>query len=400
MKNIIAAGVMVAMLGLYSCDEGNYSMFSNDGGATTIRTNDETGNLRLQAKGNITFTDDETMVKSISGNGFIRFKKNGNKVVVETNSAGEIIYTINDGVPRKTPDETDKKVIARAIKEMINVGFDAKNRVRRIYDKGGSNAVLTAIDDLKNDYVKSSYFEYLITETKLTGDEMANVARKIGEDIGSDFEKANVLKKISASYLNNEQTTDAYLQAINTISSDFEKANALKVIIDQPLTPAQYTQVVNITGNINSDFEKAGVLKQLVSHGIPGESNMNTFLETTRNIGSDFEQANVLKEVIKQGLPAGSSFNKFLDVTGDIGSDFEKANVFKELAKANITQEDNWISLIKETEKISSDNDKSNVMIEIAKRMPKSEKLTDAYMLSAKTISSDFDYGNAVKAVK
>lgn len=400
MKNVIVAGAMVAMLGLYGCDEGNYSMFNNDGNTTTIRTNDETGNLRLQTKGEITFTDDETMIKSISGNGFVKFKKNGNKVEVAPDNTGELIYTVNDGIPRKTPSDLDKKLIARAIKEMINVGFDAKNRVRRIYDKGGSNAVLTAIDDLKNDYVKSTYFEHLIAETKLTGDEMTNVARKIGEDVSSDFEKAKVLKKISATYLNNEQTTDAYLQAINTISSDFEKANALKVIIDQPLTPAQYAQVVNITGNINSDFEKAGVLKQLVSHGTPGENNMNTFLEVTHNIGSDFEEANVLKEIVKQGVPTGSSFNRFLDVTGDISSDFEKANVMKELAKANITLEDNWLSFIKITEKINSDNDKSNVMVEIAKRMPKSEKVKDAYMLSAKTISSDFDYGNAVKAVK
>jgi len=391
---------MVAMLGLYSCDEGNYSMFNNDGSTTTIRTNDETGNLRLQAKGNITFTDDETLVKSISDNGFIRYKKNGNKVEVVPDNTGELIYTVNDGTPRKTPTDTDKKIIARAIKEMINVGFDAKNRVKRIYDKGGSTAVLTAIDDLRNDYVKSTYFEYVITETKLTNDEMTNVAMKIGEDLGSDFEKGKVLKKISASYLNNDQTTNAYLQAVNTISSDFEKANAIKVIIDQPLTPEQYGQAVNITGNIQSDFEKAGVLKQLISHGTPGENNMNTFLEITHGLGSDFERANVLKEVIKQGVPAGSSFNKFLDVTGDIGSDFEKAGVLKELAKTNITQEDNWVSLIKATEKVNSDYEKSNAMIEIAKRMPKSEKLQDAYMLSAKTITSDNDYGNAVKAVK
>jgi len=400
MKNIIAACVLVAMLGLYSCDEGDYSMFNNDGNTTTIRTNDGTGNLRLQTKGNINFTDDEAMVNSISDNGFIRYKKNGNKVVVEPDNNGELIYTVNDGIPRKTPTDMDKKVIARAIKEMINVGFDAKNRVRRIYDKGGSNAVLTAIGDLKNDYVKSTYFEYLITETKLTSDEMTDVARKIGEDVGSDFEKAKVLKKISFSYLNNDATTDAYLQAINTISSDFEKANALKVIVDQALTPAQYTQAVNITGNINSDFEKAGVLKQLISHGTPGESNMNAFLEVTRNINSDFEKGNVLKDVIKQGVPTGSSFNKFLDVTGDINSDFDKANVLKDLAKTNISLEDNWLSLIKITEKINSDNEKSGVMVEIAQRMPKSEKVKDAYMLTAKTISSDFDYGNAVKAVK
>lgn len=397
MKNILVTAILTTMLGITACDEGDFSSWDGDG-KTTIRIHDETGTLRLESRGTITFNDDETELKSISADGYVRFKKNGNKIFAETNGAGEIVYTVNDGAPTKALNDGDKKLLARAIKEMINVGFDAKNRVARIYNKNGVNGVITAIQDIRNDWVKSNYYEYVIVDNKITNDEMVTVVRSIGEDVSSDYEKAKLLKKVPASYLDYDRVTEAYLQAANTLSSDYEKSGALQYIIDEPLTPAQYTQVLAVTGNITSDYEKAQVLKKLIAHGTPGEKNMNEFLAAAQGVNSDYERGEILKEVLRHGTPAGSSFTKFLDVTSDIGGDYEKGEVIKQTAKANITDENQWISLIKETEKLNSDNDKSNAMIEIAKRMPKTERVRDAYMLSAKAITADYDYGQAVKA--
>jgi hypothetical protein len=386
-------------MSICSCDDSFDYSFSNGDGKTVINISDETGRLRLETRGEITFTDDETAVKSISDEGYIKFKKNGNKLKAEPNGAGEIVYTINDG-PRVTQlNDNEKKLLARAIKEMINVGFDAKNREERIYNRGGSTAVLGAIDDLHSDYVKALYFEYLITDGRLTQDEMAAVTRKIGLDVNSDYEKSRLLQKMPVSFFDNEQVCNAYLDAAGTLNSDYEKDNALKVIVDQPLTPQQYNQALNVINNISSDYDKANVLKQLISHGTPSDNNTNTFLNVTNSIGSDYEKANVLKELLAHGLPVGVSYIKFLDVAGGVSSDYEKGGVLKKMASANITNEDQWVSLIKETEKINGDYERSDAMIEIAKWMPKSEKVKSAYMLTAKTITSEYDYGQAVKAI-
>jgi len=385
-------------LGAVSCDDGEFS-FTNNNGRTVVSVNDETGRLRLESMGSITFTDDETAIKTISGDGYVKFRKNGNKIYAQSNAAGAIVYTVNGGTPTTNLDVNEKSILAHAVKTMVNIGFDAKNREARLYAKGGSEAVLGAIQDITNDWVKSEYFEYLITDNKLTNDEMATVAQRIGEDLSSDYEKSKLLKKISASYLDNEQTTTAYLRAVNTISSDYEKSGALKNVVDQPLTPNQYTQVLNIAGDIGSDYEKALVLKQLISHGTPDENNMNAFLVTTDGVNSDYEKAGILKEVVKQGVPPGNSFIKFLGVAGNVQSDFERANVLKDAAKINVLSENHWIDLIKETEKLGSDNEKSGAMIEIAKKMPKSENVRSAYMLSAKSITTDYEYGQAIKAV-
>lgn len=399
MKHILAGALLVATLCVTGCDEGSYNMYNDGDGKTTISINDETGRLKLETRGTITFTDDETGIKTISDGGYVRFKKNGNKIYAQSNAAGDVLYSVNDGPAAKVLSDNDSRILARAIKEMVNIGYDAKNRVARIYTRSGSAGVLNAIQDITNDWVKRQYFEYLVNDSKLTNDEMVTVAERIGEDLSSDYEKSNLLKKISASYLDNEQTTTAYLHAVKTIGSDFEKAGALKNVVDQPLTPGQYAQTLDIINDIGSDFEKAGVLKQLISHGTPDENNMNSFLVTTDGIGSEFEKAGVLKDVVKQGVPPGNSFNKFLDVTDGIQSDFEKANVLKDVAKANVMSDAQWVALIKATEKVNSDNEKSGAMIEVSKRMPKSEIVRSAYMLSAKSITSDYEYGQAIKAV-
>ncbi len=394
--------MILAAVTLASCRYGSNFSFSGDGedGITTVNINDETGYLKIKAQGKITFSDDELDVKSISPGGYISFKRNGTKIRVNNNSAGELVYEINGSGQKTGLNANDKKLLAKAIKEMINVGFDAKGRAERIYIKGGATAVMNAADDIRNDYVKSIYFDYLLTAPTLSVNEMTQMARKIGMTVNSDYEKSNLLKKFPASYLENDQTASAYLDAINTIGSDFEKANAAKSIADQQLTQQQYGEVLNITNTINSDFEKANVLKQLIHHGLPEEGNLISFLTVTDNVNSDFEKANVLKDLLDQGVPPGQSFNKFLNVTSNVSSDFERANILKKLALKNIAGEDQWISLIIETEKVSSENERSGALVEIAKKMPVNDRVKTAYLASAKTITSDYEYGQAVKAVR
>lgn len=393
--------ITVAAMGFTACDEGSNFSFSGDGedGRITINIHDETGHLRLESRGAIAFTDDETAIKSISPGGYIKLKRNGRTLRATNDAQGDVVYELN-GNKKSVLTADDRKFLGRAIKEMINVGFDAKGRTQRLYERGGSTAVLNAIDDLTNDYVKSIYFESLLNNTSLAQNELTTIARKVGTQVNSDYEKGKLLKKFSAEYLQNDATATAYLDAVNTINSDYEKAGALKNILDQPLTQSQYTQVLSITDKLGSDYEKANVLKQLIGYGIPEENNLNKFLFITANINSDYEKSNVLQQMVDQGVPSGTSFPKFLEVTGNINSDFERANVLKKLALKNITLEDQWVGLIQATEKISSDFDRSGTLVEIAKKMPNSDRVKTVYMTTAKTISSDYDYGQAIKAVR
>ncbi len=383
-----------------SCEIGYNSSFNHSDGRTTINIRDETGRMAIEYRGDITLTDDETAIESISPGGYLKYEKNNIKVEAQNNTNGEVVCKVYDDNNEIPLNDKRQRALSNAIKQMINVGFDAKGRAGRLYKKGGTSGVLDDIAYLKNDYVKSLYFQYLLAIDSLSENEMTAIAKGIGLQLGSDYEKGQLLGKVAAGYLKSDQTFKAYMDAVKSIGSDYEKANALKNVIKLQLTDGQVAELLVVTNTISSDFEKANVLKELTAKDINTEEVFDRFLDVTNGIGSDYEKANVLKQLVESGVFAGPVFNKLINVTGNIGSDFEKANVLKKLAEVDFTTEDEWVSLINGTAKVSSNFEKSNVMVMIAKKMPKSERVRNAYMEVAKTVTSDMEYSSVMKAVQ
>ena len=374
--------------------------FNSDNGQHSIMINDDNGSLELKYTGDISFNDDETIIKNISRDGYLKYKRNGKKLVVSADERGNMLYEINDGEKKSTLTDDEKSFLTEAIKVMIEYGIGAKDRVDRIYKKGGTQAVMSEVKNMKSDYVKTIYLGYLLETNTLSAAELTAIADNVHFLVQSDFEKGNLLKKFSSKYLINETTAQAYLGAVQSIGSDFEKANAVKTILKQSLTKQQFSQVLQVVNSIGSDFEKAGVLKEVLSNNKISPTGFSEVLNATSHINSDFEKAGVLKDVLKNDKLPEEQFNETLAVISSIGSDFEKANVLKQLAESNIKNETHWITLINATEKVNSDFEKSNVLLDVAKKMPASENVKTAYMKAAKTISSDSDYGRVLRAIK
>lgn len=391
------------ILSCASQKNGTSISYSDDNGGKgqhSISITDENGSLELKYSGEIVFNEAETSIKNISPDGFIRYKSNGQKFEAEPTGNGHVEYAINGGSKTIALSNEEAVLVAKAIKTMIAYGIGAGDRVERMFKKGGSEAVLNEVRNLKGDFVKSIYLDYLLNTNSLTAGDMTTIASHVKTLINADFEKGKLLSKFSGKYLANEATAGAYLEAVKSISSDFEKANAVKVILKQPLTPTQFTQVLQLTKAIHSDFEKSNVLKEVLKLNTIAASQFSEVLQATATINSDFEKAGVLQSILNNNSLPVAQFNETLGVIGNINSDFEKGNVLKKVAESDIKSEDQWISLLGSSEKLSSDFEKGNVLAAIASKMPATENVKTAYMKSAKTISSDFEYAKAVKAVK
>jgi len=400
MKKTIITYFLAACTFFVAASQKVSSSYSSNNGMHSIIINDENSSLEIKYTGDISFTDDETAIKAMSSDGYLKFKKNGKKIIVTAKDNGEIVYEINDADKKSTLNADEKTFLAEAIKMMIEYGVGAKDRVERIYKKGGSKAVMDEAKNMKSDYVKSIYLDYLLETNSLSTNEMTDIADNVHFLLKSDFEKGKLLKKFSSKYLANATTAQAYLGAVKSINSDFEKANAVKSILNQSLTKEQFTQVLEVTNSINSDFEKANVLKEVLANNKIAPAQFSEVLNATSHIHSDFEKANVLKQILQNEKLPEEQFLETLAVIASVQSDFEKANVLKQLAGSGIKEESHWISLINSTEKVSSDFEKGNVLRDIAARMPYSENVKSAYMKAAKTISSDFEYGKAIRSIK
>jgi hypothetical protein len=403
MKRIFITAVSISFITFFAqCQHSGkankYRSYSNSETESKIVIKDDETSLEIQYSGEINFTEDETAIKSISPGGYLKYKRNKIKITAESNAKGELQYGLFEN-GQKIEDTGEKKLmLANAIKVMIAQGIGAKERAVRIYKKGGVKAILTEVENMQGDYVRSIYLDYLLNNNTATAEEMTLTAGKIESLIGSDFEKAKLLSKYAQNFLANSATTQAWLSAVKSIGSDFEKANTFKKVFKQQLTNEQFMQVLDITNSIGSDFEKANVLKQLLTQPISNE-RFGPALNAADKIDSDFEKANVLKHLIAKGVFEGENFTKLTGSITKIDSDFEKANVFKKMLDKEIKSEPEWINLINAVATIDSDFEKANVLTVVAEKMPQSENVKSSFRKAAKTIGSEFEYGKLMKKV-
>jgi hypothetical protein len=421
-QNIIAA---ISLLWIAaSCHRGNsISIFSDN------------DNLRINYSGEIKFNDDETAIKSISPDGYLKYIRNGKKLFAENNPQGEVRYEMDDDGKMIDPGSHDGKMfLMRVISDMIDVGFDAKGRLQRLFKKGGTDAVLNAVDNLKMDYIKGMYLEYMLASDSLSQDQLKAIAKKINLGINNDYDKGRLLQKFPAEYLKDSLTARAWFEAVKSINSDYEKASALVYMARQPITREQLNQVVDVSNTIASDYDKANILKELIFKRTFAEENFdktldavgyinsdfektnllkaliekeklsadhfNKLLDAAEHVNSDYDKTNLIKELIETGLPAGAGFDKLLSAVIHAGSDFDKANLMRNLSNKNITSDEQWVAFINATSEISSDNDKSNLLVAIAPELPKTDQVKNAYMKASRTINNGNDLGRAVKALE
>jgi hypothetical protein len=399
----IAAGVAVLMA---SCHFGNgFSVFTDDSDdgrqVTTMEVNNGDYSIKVKYAGDIAFTEDETAIKSISPGGCLKYWRNGRKLIAESNKDGVITWQLYDGSSKINPNSAPaQKLVAFAIKDLINLGFDAKGRVDRLYKKGGAVAVLDEIDFLQNEWVKTVYFEKLLDTKYLTPAEMNQTAKSIQSGVGGDYEKGQLLGKYAEAFMASPQTSPAYLQAVASIGGDYEKAGTLQAILKLPLAKGQLNQVLTIAGTIDGSYEKSNVLKAVIEKTGLSQENCDKLLEVTGTVDGDYEKAGILNSLAESDSLSSESFGKLLFVTGHIGGDYEKAGVLKKIADQNIATDDQWINLINATAQVGGANEKKDVLVSIAKKMPRNDKVRAAYMDAAKTIGADYEYSEALKAAE
>lgn len=382
--------LIVALLLTSSCHHWGNRMVINNG----------KDRIEVQSSGEIIFNDDETAIESISSHGYVRFEKNGQKLLAGYKRNGEFKYELYDNGQRLNPDSPEgKKFIAEMINSMIASGFGAKEHIKRIVKKGGIKAVIAEIDKIDSDFAKSIYIEYLISCDSITPNQVLVITQKIRKQIESDFEKSKLLQKYTAAQIKDSLTSIAYFEATKTIGSDFEKANVLKTIVKQSISDKQASQIVDISKSIESDFERANVLKEIIHQDKLRETNMNAFLNSTELIKSDFEKANVLKELIHQNKIESKDLVQFLNSTNTINSDFEKANVLKEIMHQNKLEEANLGQFLYSAGSINSDFEKKNILEElIDKQIFQGENFKNL-LISVHQIKTEFDRTNLIKKI-
>ena len=116
---------------------------------------------QIKYLGRIVLTEDETGIARIAPGGYIKYRHNDWRLRAESDLQGNITYDIrNDGDPL-TAEGKGKEVIKEALREMILHGFDARERMLRVYNSGGDSALAREMGLMKEAGLSHMYREFL-----------------------------------------------------------------------------------------------------------------------------------------------------------------------------------------------------------------------------------------------
>jgi ferritin len=402
----------------------------NDGNITI------TGNgfiEQMKWSGQVRFNEEETAIRSITPGGYIKYRRNEDKLYAESNLQGEVKYELYQGRTLLKMDEQGRKFISEVVKEMIDFGLDAPQRMDRIYRQDGIPGLIRELGKMKFDYTKELYLNRIFSSDSLTQEEWLNLANRI-DSLGSDMLKAKFLKNFRPAQLHDSLVNRAYYSDIAHMNGEMEKENVIQHLIEQgPMTDGDYQRTLdlidqfgsdmekenllrqlmnkrditndrsaaflNLIRHVNSDMQKENLLRQLMDEGIVKEDHLDELLEDISHIGSDMEKANLLRQLIKKDSITGSHFDKLLDLIGRMGSDMDKGNLYQKLIEEKNMSEKEWEDIIEKISLVGSDMDKSNLLVSVARKMPQSEELKAIFLKSARTIHSDPDFGRVMRAM-
>lgn len=116
---------------------------------------------RIRYEGRIRLTDDETGIDSMAPGGYIQYRHNDKRLEAETDDQGHIGYDIRNDGRQLSPDGDGRSIIKEALREMIIYGFDGRERMYRLYQRGGDSALLQEVDQLKSPGLADMYRKFL-----------------------------------------------------------------------------------------------------------------------------------------------------------------------------------------------------------------------------------------------
>ena len=95
---------------------------------TTIMENGNGVMVKIEYVGQTYFNDEGTAIRSISPNGYVKYKRDNQELIAESDRNGKITYELNDGGKQTILNQGDKEFLAQAVKDMIKHGHYADKR--------------------------------------------------------------------------------------------------------------------------------------------------------------------------------------------------------------------------------------------------------------------------------
>ncbi len=312
---------------------------SESGEVQHVRMRDGRWRLEVEYRGEIDMTPDGRDVERLGEGAYLEIEeKEGRerrRFEARPGPGGEprIVWLV-DREPAPFDDE-GREWLARTMKKLYRVtGHDAEGRVERLLAAGGVPEVLAEISKISGDRVARIYFEQLLAQAELSGDELARALRQMAREVGSDHEMRQLMRAVPTSATAAGATADAWLAAARSIGSDHEQRQTLTDFLERPdFDPAGFEALLDAASDVSNDFELAALLVDVVERYPETDALPRSFVRALNTIGSDFELRKALSAALERPGLGAEELDRLLETATAIGSDFELAELLVELAR-------------------------------------------------------------------
>jgi beta-lactamase regulating signal transducer with metallopeptidase domain len=362
--------------------------------------------LEVKYEGDIDFTDDDTDVKSLSPDGYLRIKDGsvagGRTIEFTADASGNVQRRFWVGSTEKPFEPEGRQWLAQVLPRFIRqTGIGAKGRVARILKAKGPSGVLAEISLIEGSWAKRVYFTELLNSGTLDPQALRQTIAQAARELDSDFERASLLIDSADRFLGGDEATrQAYFDAARGIGSDFEMrrvyASALK---RGRVSSAILASILDASTSIDSDFEEASLLIQVAQLQPLDSTSRGPFFAALKSVSSDFEHHRVLTALAQQPDLGPDTTKAMLESAASIGSDFEMASFLVDIAKRRNVDGDLRQPFFSAVAGIDSAFERGRVLKAVAARtdLP-AESLLDV-LRSVKTMSSSFEASQVLLAV-
>lgn len=400
MKNrSLLMGIAIALLAVFLIAHEGFAQRSSTSvsiSGKSHRISHKSGSQRLNVEydGKIEFTDDDKAIKSISRGGYLFIRKtsfgNRREILAEPNSDGTIEYEYRVGRKRMEWDKEAQEFLADVLLEVIRTtGMGAEGRVERFYQKGGLDAVLNEVDEIRSDYVSQIYLRTLLDEQDLNDNELVKVAGYVPRELDSDHYITEVFKDHSEKFFKNEKTTDAFLNAIDRMDSDHYVSIILKRAMKEDLSEASTIKVLKAADIMNSDHYKTNVFKDLLDRRDLSDNLIDQIVISAADIKSDHYATIVLRNALDRPNLSDKAFENLMQAVANIDSDHYATETFKSMLNSRQVSDKVVEAIIEKLDYMDSDHYRNVVIRELFDNKQINSKYFESLLNTVNDINSD-----------
>lgn len=320
----------------------NTTIYASRGDAkTTYRTSDGLNSFNIEVRGTLEVSDDDRDVTSMSHDGYFEVTKTsfGSRRTIKIIREGSVlIKRYYEGRTEVNFDPEGRKWLAEILPEVVRTTtIAAESRVNRFYSKGGTQAVLTEIDVIKSDHVKSHYAHLLMKKPVLEKD-YATIVRNVTGNMNSDHYISEFLQGNLDRLLRTKEATEAVFAATNKMGSDHYKTQIIKdALRAQPASIENVQTALASASKINSDHYKTEILTSLMRQHTLTDAIVVEMINTSKSVQSDHYRMVILTKALERDLPA-AAHQRVVESVKDIHSDHYKTQVIKSMLDRSVDE--------------------------------------------------------------